>query len=79
MVELAEQLLLDSGFHQVRVRIHENIARIEVMPYEFNRFSDVALRTMIYRKLKEFGFSYVTLDLFGYRTGSMNEILDAVR
>ncbi|MEA4973430.1 Pyridinium-3,5-biscarboxylic acid mononucleotide sulfurtransferase [bioreactor metagenome] len=75
MVELAEQHLLDLGFHQVRVRIHSNIARIEVLPYEFSRFSDITLRNQIYSKLKGFGFTYVTLDLLGYRTGSMNEIL----
>ena len=57
MVDKAEQLLLDMGFHQIRVRIHGNIARIEVLP------------------LKEYGFDYVTLDLLGYRTGSMNETL----
>lgn len=79
MVELAEQLLLDLGFHQVRVRIHNDIARIEVLPIEFNRFSDISLRNHVYFKLKEYGFSYVTLDLLGYRTGSMNEILDIVK
>ena len=70
MVDKAEQLLLDMGFHQVRVRIHGNIARIEVLPDEEGN------RTKIANQLKEYGFDYVTLDLLGYRTGSMNETLD---
>ena len=76
MVDQAEQLLIDLGFRQVRVRIHENLARIEVLPDEIARFSDAALRRSIYEQLHGFGFAYVTLDLMGYRTGSMNEVLD---
>ena len=75
MVDQAEQLLLDLGFHQVRVRIHGTIARIEVMPYEFPKLMEDDLRSLIYKRFKEFGFTYVTLDLQGYRTGSMNETL----
>lgn len=74
MVDNAEQFLLDMGFHQVRVRIHSNIARIEVMPYEIQKITDN--RETIARKLKIFGFDYITLDLLGYRTGSMNETLN---
>lgn len=73
MVDKAEQFLLDLGFHQVRVRIHSNIARIEVEPDEMQKITDN--HDMIARKLKEFGFIYITLDLLGYRTGSMNETL----
>lgn len=73
MVDRSEQLLLDLGFHQLRVRIHNNIARIEVLPDEFEKL--LANREMIYTKLKEFGFAYVTMDLQGYRTGSMNETI----
>lgn len=76
MVDQAEQLLLDLGFHQVRVRIHGNIARIEVLPEELGRIVAVPVREEITSKLKKFGFSYVTLDLEGYRTGSMNETLE---
>ena len=80
MVDAAEQLLLDLGFHQVRVRIHGNesglIARIEIMPEEFPRLIEEKMRTQIYAYLKKLGFSYVTLDLQGYRTGSMNETID---
>lgn len=75
MVEKAEQLLLDYGFHQVRVRIHGMLARIEVMPQDFPRLMEESVRNDVVRKFKEYGFTYVTMDLFGYRTGSMNETL----
>ena len=76
MVDKAEQLLLDMGFHQVRVRIHGNIARIEVLPGEITKIVEEKNRMKIASKLKEYGFDYVTLDLLGYRTGSMNETLE---
>ncbi|MCD8324378.1 MAG: ATP-dependent sacrificial sulfur transferase LarE [Clostridiales bacterium] len=75
MVDRAEQLLLDLGFHQVRVRIHGMIARIEVEPEEFEKLLAEDVRGEICRKLRAFGFTYVTMDLMGYRTGSMNETL----
>lgn len=74
MVDKAEQLLLDLGFHQVRVRIHGNIARIEVEPEEFEKV--LQNRTEIAKKFRQYGFQYVSLDLLGYRMGSMNESLD---
>lgn len=76
MVDKAEQLLLDMGFHQVRVRIHGNIARIEVLLEEITKIVEEKNRMKIASKLKEYGFDYVTLDLLGYRTGSMNETLE---
>jgi uncharacterized protein len=76
MVDKAEQLLLDLGFHQVRVRIHGTIARIEVEPEELYRILDE--RTLITEKFKSYGFTYVSLDLMGYRTGSMNETLKEI-
>lgn len=80
MVDKAEQLLLDMGFHQVRVRIHGRIARIEVTPDEIGKLVQGEIRRTIYDTCKALGFSYVTLDLGGYRTGSMNETLtDAER
>jgi uncharacterized protein len=75
MVDKAEQLLLDLGFHQVRVRIHGTIARIEVLPAEFSKLMEETTRATVYQTLKNLGFTYVTLDLGGYRTGSMNETL----
>ena len=77
MIDKGEQLLLDKGFSQFRVRIHgENVARIELLPEEMSRMADDELRTEIYDKFKEFGFAYVAIDLKGYRTGSMNETLN---
>lgn len=76
MVDQAEQLLLDMGFHQVRVRIHgegeATMARIEVLPQEIPILLEDAKRKRIYSYFKEIGFAYVTLDLDGYRMGSMN-------
>ena len=75
MVDRAEQLLLDMGFHQLRVRIHGDIARIELVPEEFPKFMEENIRLTVYEKFKEYGFAYVALDIIGYRTGSMNETL----
>ena len=75
MVERGEQLLLDQGFRQVRVRLHGNLARIEVEPGEFARLQ--ANRERIVSSFRSYGFAYVTMDLTGYRTGSMNETLSA--
>lgn len=74
MVDRAEQLLLDFGFHQTRVRIHGNLARIEILPEEFPKLMEEEIRGEVVKKFKEYGFSYVTMDLQGYRTGSMNEV-----
>ncbi|MBR5402430.1 MAG: ATP-dependent sacrificial sulfur transferase LarE [Treponema sp.] len=81
MVDKAEQLLLELGFVQERVRIHSfgtgetsgTIARIEVNPDEFSKL--VENREKIVNEFKQLGFNYVSMDLHGYRTGSMNETL----
>jgi uncharacterized protein len=73
-IDQAEGFLESLGFGQVRVRYHGDIARIEVDPMEFGRL--LAAREAITDRLKEMGFTYVVLDLSGYRTGSMNEKLD---
>ena len=74
MVETAEQTLLDLGFKQFRVRIHgENLARIEVLPAELEKL--FSLRESIIKTLKDAGFTYITMDLSGYRTGAMNETI----
>ena len=75
MVDRAEQLLLDLGFHQLRVRIHGTIARIEVLPEEFPMLIQEDVRSLVAERLRSYGFTYVTMDLKGYRTGSMNETL----
>jgi uncharacterized protein len=75
MVDKAEQILLDMGITQVRVRHHGEIARIEVEPSEREKFFDVEVMDRIGNEFKKIGFTYVTLDVLGYRTGSMNETL----
>lgn len=75
MVDEAEQFLLDIGIRQVRVRHHGEIARIEVSPEERVKFFDIEVMNNIGNKFKQIGFTYVTLDILGYRTGSMNEVL----
>ncbi len=75
MVDRAEQLLLDLGFKQLRVRVHGKIARIELLPSDFERFMEEKIRTKVHEELHKTGFDYVTLDILGYRTGSMNETL----
>ncbi|HEY3417284.1 MAG TPA: ATP-dependent sacrificial sulfur transferase LarE [Armatimonadota bacterium] len=74
-IDAAENVLLDLGFSQVRVRFHGEVARIEVVPEEIARLVDAAVRDRVVERLKALGFKYVTLDLQGYRTGSMNEVL----
>lgn len=75
MVDRAEQRLLDLGFHQVRVRIHDKIARIEILPEEFPKILQNELASQLNQYFQELGFTYVTLDLGGYQTGSMNRTL----
>jgi len=75
MIDAAEQFLLDLGLHQVRVRYHGNLARIETDETGFARLMERINRQLIYDKFRELGFTYVTLDVLGYRTGSMNETL----
>ena len=73
MVDRAEQMLLDLGFTQFRVRIHDRLARIEVLPEEIGRLLEPETRAQINAAYKAVGFSYVAVDLAGYRSGSMNE------
>lgn len=77
MVDKGEQFLLDNGFRQVRVRIHGTAARIEILPEEFQKLIDIHSKTVA--AFKSYGFTYVSMDLQGYRTGSMNETLDTER
>lgn len=78
MVEKAEQILHDKGFSQLRVRLHGELARIELMPEEFSVFMKDEMRLAVTAELKALGFTYVTLDTYGYRTGSLNEHLNKV-
>ena len=75
-VDRAERILRDAGFKRYRVRFHDDrTARIEVSPQEIPWLLDAPVRERIVGQMKELGFTYVTLDLQGYRTGSMNEVL----
>jgi uncharacterized protein len=74
VIDKAEQFLLDLGFNQVRVRHHGNIARLEV---EVSEMQEVLINSeIINNAFKQLGFIYITLDLAGYRTGSMNDTLN---
>jgi len=72
-IEEAESFILSSGFRQVRVRYHKDVARIEVEKEEIE--NAISFREQIVRRLKTIGFKYITLDLEGYRSGSMDEVL----
>ncbi|HTY20758.1 MAG TPA: ATP-dependent sacrificial sulfur transferase LarE [Geobacteraceae bacterium] len=74
-VALAEDFLREMGLRTVRVRFHEDVARIELGEAEYERVAN-ELRRGVVEKVKEAGFAYVALDLQGYRTGAMNEVLD---
>lgn len=74
-VAAAEDYLRALGFTQVRVRHHDHLARIELLADELPRLFEGDLNFKVAQKLREIGFPYVTLDLAGYRTGSMNEVL----
>lgn len=75
MVDKAEQYLIDLGFRQVRVRHHGDLARIELSSNEIEQVFQRNLAKDICNYFKELGFVYTSLDLKGYRTGSMNETL----
>lgn len=72
MVGKAEQFLFDLGFKQIRVRLHGTIARIELLPQDFEKFMKEEVRTKVAQEFIKYGFTYVTLDILGFRSGSMN-------
>ncbi|MCG2814614.1 MAG: ATP-dependent sacrificial sulfur transferase LarE [Candidatus Aminicenantes bacterium] len=74
-VERAEEILHDRGFSQYRVRCHRDVARIEVPPGEMSRLLEPDVRDNVLQQFRDLGFAYVTIDLQGYRTGSLNETL----
>ncbi len=73
MIDQAEDFIMQLGFRQVRVRQHDKLARIEVAPADLMKFAAVA--ETVDANLKEIGYTYVSLDLKGYRSGSLNEVL----
>jgi uncharacterized protein len=74
-VAQAEAFLAEAGFRQYRVRHHGPLARVEVLPEELPRLLEQPLRDRLVAALRELGFTYVTVDLQGFRSGSMNETL----
>ena len=70
----AEQLLKELGFRQCRVRVHDDLVRVEVEPDELDRLASAAVRERVVAGLRDLGYRYVTLDLEGFRSGSMNPV-----
>ena len=77
-VDRGEEILRELGFREFRVRHHDELVRIEVAPAELDRALDRAVADELARRFRGLGFRYVTLDLHGYRTGAMNEVLKTV-
>jgi pyridinium-3,5-biscarboxylic acid mononucleotide sulfurtransferase len=75
-VEKAEDFLREAGFELCRVRYHEEIARIEIPAERFDELLQPELRLRIVSEIKNLGFKYVALDIQGFRTGSLNEVLN---
>ena len=76
MIDRAEQFLIGLGFYEERVRMHGDLARIEVAADDIPRLASEEVRNKIYEEFRNIGFLFVTLDMKGYRTGSMNATLD---
>ncbi len=78
-IERAEDVLREMGFRQFRVRVHQELARIEIAPGELSRVFSDSLAPAISSRLRGIGFLFVTLDLEGYRQGSLNSLLPLLR
>lgn len=76
-IERGEEIMREMGFREFRVRHHDGLVRLEIAPAEFDRMLSRAVIDELAERFRELGFRYVTLDLHGYRTGSMNEILNS--
>ncbi|MFP8872538.1 MAG: hypothetical protein VCB43_14610, partial [Myxococcota bacterium] len=76
-VELGEDRLRALGFGQIRLRHHGNLARIEISPEELPKALEPTMAAAIAKTIKALGFRFITLDLEGYRTGSLNAVLPA--
>lgn len=77
-VDQGEDILRSLGFREFRVRHHDQIVRLEIAPVEMDRALQREMIDELARRFRELGFKYVTLDLHGYRSGAMNEILPRV-
>jgi len=74
-VERGEEIMREMGFREFRVRHHDQLVRLEISPAELDRALNREVVEQLAEKFRALGFRYVTLDLHGYRTGAMNEIL----
>ena len=77
MVAACEDVLRDLSFRQFRVRYHGDVARIELESKDFERFLSDEVKAIVLNRFKSQGFKYISLDMEGYRTGSMNEAITA--
>lgn len=77
-VDRGEEIMRSMGFREFRVRHHDNLVRLEISPDELDRALNREVVDRLAQKFRALGFRYVTLDLHGYRTGAMNEVLTAV-
>lgn len=75
-IEVAEAFVRSEGFREFRVRHHGEVARIELPPFDFERFFSDGRDSRISSALKECGYKFVTIDVEGYRSGSLNEVLE---
>lgn len=75
-VERGEEILRRLGFIEFRVRVHEELARLEIAPGEMKKILDLEMFDLLTKEFRKLGFRYVTLDLQGFRTGAMNEVLN---
>ncbi len=76
MIDRAEQYLIEKGFMEERVRLHGNVARIEVPESDIVRLASDDIRRAVYEEFRKIGFMFVAIDMKGYRTGSMNATLE---
>ena len=75
-VDRGEEILRELGFQEFRVRHHDSLVRLEIAPAEMTRVLRVEVFESLARRFRELGFKYVTLDLQGFRSGAMNEVLE---
>lgn len=78
-VEAAERFLRARGFANLRVRYHEQVARLEVPEADMPRLLEASIRAEVVAELKRLGFTWVALDLQGFRSGSLNEVIPALK
>lgn len=76
-VERAEAFIRQLGFREFRVRVHDELARLEIAPDELEKALNINITEKIAAEFQRLGFKYVTLDLQGYRSGAMNEVLES--